>query len=136
VKKIEALGALKLMSGGSASLAAVDDLHQATGRDLNLVVGQKYNATVGGDMQERIQGLRHSAAKISQRLEAPKTWIGSSGVNVLQVLCDVLDLVEQMNSQLAGHKHGPTPQPDNATDFNGNAASALMLSGKLKPITG
>ncbi|KSG97792.1 hypothetical protein AO964_33625, partial [Pseudomonas aeruginosa] len=30
VKRIEALGALKLLSGGSASLAAVDDLHQAT----------------------------------------------------------------------------------------------------------
>ncbi|MFP3560877.1 hypothetical protein SB861_61380, partial [Paraburkholderia sp. SIMBA_049] len=41
IKKIEALGSLKLLSGGSASLAAVDDLHQATGRDLNLVVGQK-----------------------------------------------------------------------------------------------
>ena len=50
VKKIEALGALKLLSGGSASLAAVDDLHQATGRDLNVVVGQTHNATVGGDM--------------------------------------------------------------------------------------
>ena len=50
VKKIEALGALKLMSGGSASLPAVDDLHQATGRDLNVVVEQKHNATVGGDM--------------------------------------------------------------------------------------
>lgn len=49
MKKVEALGALKLLSGGSASLAAVDDLHQATGRDLNLVVGQKLNATVGGD---------------------------------------------------------------------------------------
>lgn len=31
----------------------MDDLHQATGRDLNLVVGQKHNATVGGDMQDR-----------------------------------------------------------------------------------
>ena len=48
VKTIEALGAVKLMSGGSISVAAVDDLHQATGRDLNLVVGDKYNATVGG----------------------------------------------------------------------------------------
>lgn len=38
VKTIEALGALKLLLGGSASLAAVDDLHQATGRDLNLRV--------------------------------------------------------------------------------------------------
>lgn len=47
IKTVEALGALKLLSGGSASLAAVDNLHQATGRDLNLVVGQKLNATVG-----------------------------------------------------------------------------------------
>ncbi|RMV17726.1 hypothetical protein ALP17_04416 [Pseudomonas savastanoi] len=61
VKKIEALGALKLLSGGSASLAAVDDLHQATGRDLNLVVGQKHNATVGGEpprVSRRLQPLR------------------------------------------------------------------------------
>jgi hypothetical protein len=56
IKTLEALGALKLLSGGSASLAAVDDLHQATGRDFNLVVGQKHNATVGGDMEERIEG--------------------------------------------------------------------------------
>lgn len=73
IKKIEALGALKLLSGGSASLAAVDDLHQTTGRDLNLVVGQKLNATVGGDLQEQIQSLRKSVAGASQRLQAPKT---------------------------------------------------------------
>ncbi len=134
IKKIEALGALKLLSGGSASLAAVDDLHQATGRDLNLVVGQKHNATVGGDMQERIQGLRQSVAKVSQRYEAPKTWIGSSGVNVLQVLCDLLDLVEQMNGQLAGHTHGSTPPPSNATAFTAASGTAKQLAGKMKPI--
>jgi len=107
VKKIEAMGALKLLSGGSASLAAVDDLHQATGRDLNLVVGQKLNATVGGDLQEQIQGLRKSVSGISQRLQAPKTWLGSESVNVLQVLCDLLDLVQEMNTQLAVHIHLP-----------------------------
>ncbi|MGO4366634.1 hypothetical protein [Pseudomonas sp. PAB10] len=134
IKKIEALGALKLLSGGSASLAAVDDLHQATGRDLNLVVGQMHNATVGGDMQERIQGLRQSVAKVSQRYEAPKIWIGSSGVNVLQVLCDLLDLVEQMNSQLAGHTHGSTPPPTNAAAFTAASGVAKQLAGKMKPI--
>ncbi|POG04550.1 hypothetical protein BGP82_25250 [Pseudomonas putida] len=135
VKKIEALGALKLLSGGSASLASVDDLHQATGRDLNLVVGQKHNATVGGDMQEQIQGLRKSVAKVSQRLQAPKTWLGSEGVNVLQVLCDLLDLVEQMNVQLASHVHGPSPQPNNAGAFTAAANSALVMSTKMKAIT-
>lgn len=137
IKKIEALGALKLLSGGSASLAAVDDLHQATGRDLNVVVGQKHNATVGGDMEERIEGLRKSVAGTSQRLQAPKNWIGSEGVNLFQVVCDTLDLLQQMNSQLAAHTHapGPTPSPADAAAFAAKAQQALVLTAKLKPIT-
>lgn len=117
VKKIEALGALKLMSGGSASLAAVDDLHQATGRDLNLVVGQKHSATVGGDMQERIEGLRRSVAGASQRFVAPKTWIGSESVNVLKILSEFLDVVAEMNVLIAAHVHGNSPVPNNASSF-------------------
>lgn len=135
IKKIEALGALKLLSGGAASLAAVDDLHQATGRDLNLVVGQKHNATVGGDMEERIQGLRKSVAAVSQRLVAPKNWLGSEKVNVLQVLCDLLDLVQQMNVQLASHTHGATPVPNNASVFSENLTMASSLYAKLQSVT-
>ena len=135
IKTLEVLGALKLLSGGSASLAAVDDLHQATGRDFNLVVGRKHNATVGGDMEERIQGVRKSVAAVSQRLVAPKNWLGSEGVNVLQVLCDLLELVQQMNTQLAVHTHGPTPPPSNAALFTQCSKTALQLSSDLKPIT-
>ena len=129
IKTIEAVGALKLLSGGSASLAALDDLHLASGRDLNLVVGQKLNATIGGDMQERIQGIRRSLA--------PQTWLGSEGVNALQILCDLLDLVQEMNVQLAGHTHvpGPTPSPTDATGFTAKAAQVLALAAQLKPIT-
>lgn len=134
-KTLEALGALKLLSGGAASLAAIDDLNQATGRDLNLVVGQKLNATIGGDLQERIEGLRASVVGKSQRLQAPKTWLGSEGVNVLQVLCDLLDLVQEMNLQLAGHVHGPTPPPSNAAAFANAAISAGTLGLSLKKIT-
>ncbi|WP_024691047.1 hypothetical protein [Pseudomonas tremae] len=135
VKKIEALGALKLLSGGSASLAAVDDLHQATGRDLNLVVGQKHNATVGGDMHERIQGLRESITGKSQRLQAPKNWVGSDGVNIFQVVCEVLELLQDMSNEIAAHKHGPTPTPSNAVTFNAKAAKAALLHSLLQPIT-
>ena len=137
IKKIEALGALKLLSGGSASLAAVDDLHQATGRDLNLVVGQKLNAMVGGDMQEQIQGLRKSVAGISQRLQAPKNWVGSESVNIFRVLCDLLDLVQQMNTQLAGHTHvpGPAPSPTDAAAFNAAGTRAGLLSARLGAVT-
>ncbi|TSD75703.1 hypothetical protein FFI16_004480 [Pseudomonas sp. KBS0710] len=135
IKTLEALGALKLLSGGSASLAAVDDLHQATGRDLNLVVGQKHNATVGGDMEERIQGLRESVAAVSQRLVGPKTWLGSEETNVLQVLGDLLTLVHQMNAQLATHTHGPTPAPSNASMFENNSYVASRLAKKLLVVT-
>ena len=137
IKKIEALGALKLLSGGSASLAAVDDLHQATGRDLNMVVGQKHNATVGGDMQEKIQGLRKSVAGVSQQLQAPKNWIGSETVNLFQVVCDTLDLLQQMNTQLAAHTHvpGPTPSPTDAAAFTADAAKAALLSAELGSVT-
>lgn len=135
IKKIEALGALKLLSGGSGSLATVDDLHQATGRDLNIVVGQKHNATVGGDMLERIEGLRKSVAGASQRLQAPKNWIGSEGVNLFKVVCDMLDLLQQMNAQLAAHTHGSSPVPGNASAFIDCAATSLLLSHKTKSIT-
>jgi hypothetical protein len=135
IKKIEALGALKLLSGGTASLAAVDDLHQATGRDLNLVVGQKHNAMVGGDMQEKIQGLRKSVAGISQRLQAPKNWIGSESVNLFQVVCEILELLQQMNTQLASHTHGSTPVPSNAVSFSAAASASDALNTKLKFIT-
>ncbi|KAB0566605.1 hypothetical protein C9383_15945 [Pseudomonas palleroniana] len=134
IKQIEALGAMKLLSGGSASLAAVDDLHQATGRDLNLVVGQKHNATVGANMEERIQGLRKSVAAVSQSLVAPHTWLGSGEVNALRVLCDLIDLIEQMNSQIAGHMHGPSPAPSNSAAFILNADIASRHAARLKSI--
>ncbi|WP_455826681.1 phage baseplate assembly protein V [Pseudomonas graminis] len=137
IKKIEALGALKLLSGGSASLAAVDDLHQATGRDLNLVVGQKHNATVGGDMEERIQGLRESVSGISQSMVSPKSWVGSVEVNSLRVLCELIDLVSEMNRLLSVHTHSPgsSPSPLDASSFQKMSADATLLSIGLKHIT-
>lgn len=137
VKKIEALGALKLLSGGSASLAAVDDLHQATGRDLNLVVGQKLNATVGGDIQERIEGMRESVVGVSQRMRAPKSWIGSDAVNLFQIVCETLSLLQEMNTQLSTHTHlpGPAPSPSDATIFIERAKKISALNLKLTPIT-
>jgi hypothetical protein len=128
IKTIEAIGALKLLSGGSASLAALDDLHLATGRDLNLVVAKKLNSAVGGDLLEIILGHRRSVS--------PKNWIGSESVNVLQVLCDLIDLVTQMNSDIATHVHGSGPTPTTAANFVALAGTSELLNGQLKPITG
>ena len=87
-------------------------------------------------MQERIEGLRKSVAGDGQRLVAPKNWIGSESVNLFQVVCDLLDLVQEMNTQLAGHTHlpGPTPSPTDAAVFIANAVSGKQLSDKTKTI--
>ena len=152
IKRIEALGALKLLSGGSATLGGVDDLNLATGRDLNqaagrdlkttvagkatTTVGADASATIGGNLQEQIEGLRQSLAAGGQRLEAPTTWLGSDSVNVLQVLLDLIDLVQQMNTQLAGHGHPSlNAPPSTAVAFTTNAATAQQLNGQLAPIT-
>ncbi|MES2869604.1 MAG: hypothetical protein V4749_08540 [Pseudomonadota bacterium] len=135
VKTIEALGAVKLLSGGSMSVAAVDDLHQATGRDLNLVVGDKYNATVGGDMQERIEGVRKSVTGVSQNFKSPKTWLGSEGVNVLQVVCDLINVVIDMNTEIAIHQHGSSQVPGNQAAFTLMAMEASLLLQNLEAIT-
>lgn len=135
IKRIDALGALKLLSGGTVSLASVDDLHQATGRDYNLVVGKKHNATVGGDMQEKIAGLRKSVAGQSQRLVAPKNHVGSEGVNIFRVLCDTLDLLEQMATQIASHVHGSSPVPTTSAAFSADAGKAAALSTELGAVT-
>ena len=134
-KRINALGALKLNSAGTATLAAVDDMHQATGRDYNLVVGKKHNAAVGGDMQEKIAGLRRSVTGVSQQLIAPKNHVGSAGVNIFQVLCDTLDLIEQMATELSSHTHGPSPVPTQAAAFAADAVKAKLLSATLGAVT-
>ncbi|MFJ4496327.1 hypothetical protein [Pseudomonas atacamensis] len=135
VKTIEALGALKLMSGGSASLAAVDDLHQATGRDLNVVVGQSHNVTVGGNVQEHIKGIRRNISELSQSLIAPKNHIGSETVNIFSVLCDTLDLIDEMSIQIASHVHGSSPTPANAAEFLVDSAQFKSLSIFLRTAT-
>lgn len=136
IKRINALGALKLNSAGGATFASLDDMHQATGRDYNLVVGKTHNATVGGDMQEKIAGLRKSVAGISQRLVAPKNHVGSEGINIFKILCDTLDLLQEMNSQLAAHVHPQVGQPPtNAAAFTADAAKAGLLSAALGSVT-
>jgi hypothetical protein len=88
-------------------------------------------------MEERIQGLRKSVTEVSQFLQSPKSWIGSGSINVLRVLCDLLDIVQQMNVQLASHAHipGSTPTLNDAAAFSARATETKSLFVKLTSIT-
>ena len=117
------------------SVAAVDDLHQATGRDLNLVVGDKYNATVGGDMQERIEGLRKSVAGGQQYLIASKTWMGSENINILDLLLKLIEVVESLSSNVSAHYHGDGPLANNSLESADLSSSAGQVFLELKGVT-
>ena len=92
------------------------------------MVGQKYNATVA---EICMSGL--SVAGVSQQLRAPKTWIGSDGVNLFQVVCDMLDLFQQMNMQLAAHTHlpGPALTSNDVAAFIAKGEKAAVLMTKF-----
>ncbi|WP_163832258.1 hypothetical protein [Spartinivicinus ruber] len=101
-KAIEAMGALKLHSGGTAELAAIDNLKVATGNDSHTVVGN--------DMQEHINGIKHSLAKlkqIAQVKDGGKVWLGNESDNVLQLLSEFMAVVEQAFLDLSTHGHTP-----------------------------
>lgn len=53
---------------------------------------------------------------------------------MLQVLCDLLDLVQQMHAQLASHVHVSSPTASNAVVFTANETKAALLSNKLSLI--
>ena len=87
-------------------------------------------------MQEKIAGLRRSVVGMSQQLIAPKNHVGSAGVNIFRVLCDTLDLLQEMNTQIAAHVHPQVGQPPvNAAAFTADAAKAALLSAELGSVT-
>lgn len=86
-------------------------------------------------MHERIEGMRQSIAKESQRLQAPKNWLGSEEVNIFKVLCETLDLLQEMNSVIAVHTHGASPVPSNTAVFVSNTKECLVLLDLVRGIT-
>jgi hypothetical protein len=52
------------------------------------------------------------------------------------VLCDTLDLLQEMNTQIAVHVHPQVGQPSvDAAAFTADAAKASLLSAKLGSVT-
>ncbi|MDG9671795.1 hypothetical protein ONV78_28930 [Hahella sp. CR1] len=58
VKTVEALGALKLLSGGHANLSVADNLNLTTAADLNQAVARNRKASIQGDDSATVGGSR------------------------------------------------------------------------------
>lgn len=137
IKLIEALGALKLMSGGALHIGAVGDL--------KLVSAADQKNKVVGDLVQRIGNIADSFAVAKQLIKVKDggtVWLGSEGENVLQILSELIQVVSDIAKSAATHTHKytddgapmDTEPPIQAGDFNAEKSSSDALKGRLDPI--
>ncbi|MFM5336737.1 hypothetical protein ACET97_09335, partial [Aeromonas enteropelogenes] len=117
MKRIEALGAIELLAGDDLVTGCLGNMSQTAAGDLVEVIGQ----------------LRRSVAGELQHFEAPRSWVGTEGVNIFGLLLQLMNLVEQLAAATAGHTHGG-PQPTNAGTFTDQSQLAGELAATLSPI--
>lgn len=137
VKIIEAMGALKLLSGGSAHIVTIDNLR--------IAVGKNQHNKVSGDLIQRIGNIADSFAVLKQIIKVQdggKVWLGSESENVLQILSELIQVVADIANTAKDHTHEytdngsplKTKKPDQSGDFEGKKGDADGLHGRLEPI--
>ena len=110
IKRIVALGALRLLTGGTANIGASGNLNLTTASDINETIGR----------------IKNSIAREKQRLKVNsggKIWIGDDATNVLTLLSDLCATVQTLANTAAAHTHGG-PGPDQAGTFSSAATDA------------
>ncbi len=137
IKIIEALGALKLLSGGALHLSAVGDL--------KIVAAHDQKNKVAHDLVQRVGNIADSFAQVKQLIKVKnggKVWLGSEGENVLKILSELIQVVSDIANTAKDHTHEytdngsplKTKKPDQSGDFGGEKGSADSLKQRLDPI--
>lgn len=123
IKTIEALGALKLLSGGNVNISALDNL----------------NLTTAADIQETAGNLKRSFAKTLQHIEVQdggQVWLGNQTTNIVQLLLSLMDVVESLAATCASHTHpANNTAPNQSSTFSGHSTNAGDLKDTLSPMT-
>jgi hypothetical protein len=136
-KVIEALGALKLLSGGVLNVSAVDNLNLTTASDCNIKVAR--------DLRQRVGKIADSFAELKQLIKVKdggKVWLGSESENVLQILSELIQVVANIANIAKDHTHEytdngnplKTKKPDQSGAYGGEKSAADALKGRLDPI--
>lgn len=88
-----------------------------------------------GKLAELQCQTRKVTASIEQDHRSPKTWLGSESENVLKLLSELMATVSDHATTCASHKHGSSPTPNEASDFNSQSSQATGQKARLDPIT-
>lgn len=101
---------------------------------------QSAELNLSGDLSEKIGGHRRTQAGAGLELVAPSIFIGrggmraKSGLNLLTLLIEILDLVQQLASHAASHTHSNTGAPTNSGELSADAAQATTLKAKYRDL--
>ncbi|WP_250462655.1 hypothetical protein [Microbulbifer litoralis] len=137
-KIIEALGALRLLSGGSANLSALDSLNLTTAADINSTAARDQKASVGQDLKEQVGNIAERIATLKQVMkvrDGGTIWVGNESVNVLQVLADLIDVVVALAGTLETHSHpGLGAPPSEQGAIVGHKGDAESIAGDLSSL--
>jgi len=126
-KRIEALGALKLLSGGTLNIASADNLNQTTASDINSIAGR--------NIKERVAQMRESIAGTKQRTvvkNGGQIWLGDEDSNALDILSDLIQVVADIAATAASHQHPNVGPPVQVAIFSAQKISAKQLNTILK----
>lgn len=101
---------------------------------------QSAGLNLSGDWSEQIGGHRRTQAGAGLEFVAPSVFIGrggaraKSGLNLLTLLIEILDLVQQLASHAASHTHSNTGAPTNSSELSADAAQATTLKAKYRDL--
>ena len=90
--------------------------------------------TTASEIRETVATIRQSIAGAQQQILAPSVWLGSSTINISQLMLDTLELIERLADLTAQHTHPNTSPPTNSAAINGVKLDALKLDEKYSPI--
>lgn len=125
--------------GTSAKLTAAAKAIDITS-DTSLNITAKTIAVTADSLEERIAGVRRSVAGGAQQIIGSSVWLGSGGagrnggINAMQSILDILDIIQDLARQTAEHVHSNTGGPTNAAAISTSGAAASTVKNKYDPL--
>jgi hypothetical protein len=137
------------LSANTITQLALKDYTTGTNSNFVQFVGIDYSLTINGnqsvsvknkiditasEIKEQIKTIKQSIAGTKHEIIAPSVWIGSSSINVSQLMLDTLELIERLADLTAQHTHQNTGAPTNEGEILGVKTNAIGLDKKYSPV--
>lgn len=112
--------------GGNQIVNVLGNIQQTTAS--NKISG------VGGDLNERIEGVAERLSSTKNRMVAPQSYMGSQDQNIFRILEELIQIVADLSNTVSSHTHRGSPPPDQAGTFTNYKNRADQEKAKLTPI--